>query len=107
MHRATASTDVFHAVADPSRRRILDLLARGELGVGAIAEGFEISLPAVSQHLRVLRDSGLVRERRLGRQRLYRLHAGPLRDVARWITPYERFWRKKLFDLGEHLKRNP
>jgi len=61
--------------------------------------------PAISQHLRVLREAGLVRERREGRSRLYRLHPEPLREAYEWLAQYERFWRQKLADLGEHLRR--
>lgn len=107
MARPEASQDVFRAVADPTRRGLLDLLAARDQPVNDLAERFEMTLPAVSQHLRVLREAGLVRERRVGRHRFYRLKAEPLREVAEWASSYERFWRKKLRALGEHLKRNP
>jgi len=107
MGRAKAAEDVFHAVADPTRRTLLDRLVVKELTVMELAESFEMSLPAVSQHLRVLREAGLVRERRDGRHRVYRLEATPLREVADWLSHYERFWRGRLARLGEHLKKNP
>ena len=107
MHRRASAIDVFQAIADPTRRAILDLLSRGERGVSQLAEPFHMSLSAVSQHLKVLRDVGLVRDRRAGREKFYRLNAGPLREVSAWVFHYEQFWRGKLDALGEHLKRNP
>ena len=73
------------AIANPVRRKLIAMLARGERCVAELASGFSITLPAVSQHLRVLRNAGLIRQRRHGRQRLYRLNTGPLRNVQRWI----------------------
>ena len=96
---------VFRAIADPTRREILDRLAVREEAVTELAKGFEMSLPAVSQHLRVLQEAKLVRGRRRGRQILYRLNPVPLRKVSRWIATYERFWRSRLDALGAHLRR--
>jgi DNA-binding transcriptional ArsR family regulator len=96
---------VFRAVADPTRRAILDCLASKEESVMKLAASFDITLPAVSQHLRVLQDAHLVARRRDGRKIFYRLNPEPLSEVARWIHPYERFWRKRLRALGEHLRR--
>ncbi len=107
MHRRPASADVFLAISDPTRRQILDLLATGEHGVGDIAGRFPISLPAISQHLRVLRASRLVEQRKLGRQRFYRINPKPLHEVARWVEHYERFWSEKLRALGRQLDENP
>jgi DNA-binding transcriptional ArsR family regulator len=107
MSRAVAHADVFQAIADPTRRRILALLAGGELPVNALAGQFHTSVSAVSQHLRVLRDAGLVRVRQAGRERLYRLDADPLREVAAWAGEYERFWDEKLGALGAHLEAGP
>ena len=99
------ASDVFHAVADPTRRRLLDRLSRGESHVNALAAPFRMSRPAVSQHLRILRDAGLVVVRRSGRERLYRLEARRLRDVYDWVAHYERFWKQKLAALREFLDR--
>jgi DNA-binding transcriptional ArsR family regulator len=77
MSRARASVDVFHAVADPTRRAILDRLRTGGVAVAELAAGFDMTRPAVSKHLRVLREARLVREDRDGRQRIYRLAPGP------------------------------
>lgn len=101
------SDDVFRAIADPTRRALLDGLSAGEQPVTRLAAAFEMSLPAVSQHLRVLREVGLVSEHRAGRQRLYRLEPAPLREVAEWVSHYEQFWAGKLDSLAQYLKENP
>lgn len=89
------------ALADPTRRQILDLLAQREMAAGEIARHFpKISRPAVSQHLAVLREAGLVSERQAGRFRLYRLEAEPLREIWEgWLQKYQRFWEDRLLDL--------
>ena len=102
MSRAAASTDVFHAVADPTRRAILDRLRAEAAPVAELAAGFDMSRPAVSKHLRVLRNAGLVRERREGRRRIYQLNPGPLRDVAQWVESYRSFWAANLMSLKRH-----
>jgi DNA-binding transcriptional ArsR family regulator len=99
--------DVFRAVADSTRRQILHLLGEGDLPVLALAGSFKMTLPAVSQHLRVLRKAGLVKERRAGRQRIYTLRAEPLREIADWVGYYERFWNTRLKKLRDHLDKNP
>jgi DNA-binding transcriptional ArsR family regulator len=104
MSRARASTDVFHAVADPTRRAILDRLRGGGAAVAELAAGFDMTRPAVSKHLRVLRDARLVREERDGRQRVYRLTPGPLRDVSQWVESYRNFWSANLMSLKRHLE---
>lgn len=93
----------FRAIADPSRRRVLDELSRGERTVSELCELFHATQPAVSQHLRVLRDAGLVRDRKAGRHRYYSLNARPLRAVHDWTAHYERFWQGKLDALGSLL----
>jgi DNA-binding transcriptional ArsR family regulator len=104
MGRARASIDVFHAVADPTRRAILDRLRDGGVVVAELAAGFDMTRPAVSKHLRVLRDARLVSEDRDGRQRVYRLTPGPLRDVSQWIESYRSFWPVNLMGLKRHLE---
>ena len=104
MARPRAANDVFRAVADPTRRGLLDRLAEGDESMMKLAESFAMSLPAVSQHLKVLRDAGLVEERREGRMRIYSLVPGPLREVSDWVGRYEQFWQSRLRKLGEHLK---
>jgi DNA-binding transcriptional ArsR family regulator len=86
------TADIFQAIADPTRRSLLELVAKGERPVKALAESFQMSRPAISQHLRVLREAGLVTERKVGRERRYRLRAGPLREVRDWVGQYESFW---------------
>ena len=89
----------FGALADPTRRAVLDLLRRGSLPAGRIAEAFPVSRPAISKHLRLLRRARLVRERREGRRRLYQLNPGPLRAVDSWLNDYRIFWQSSLHDL--------
>jgi DNA-binding transcriptional ArsR family regulator len=94
---------IFFAVSDPTRRRILDLLLLSECSVNDLVRPFRISQPAISQHLRILRDAGLVRVRRCGRERRYRLRGAQLRAVYDWAAHYERFWNAKLHALGAYL----
>lgn len=104
MARARSVEDVFRAVADPTRRAILDALAQGDRSAGELGEPFRISQPGLSQHLRVLREVGLVRERRRGRRRIYRLNPAPLEQVHTWVSTYRHFWRGRLDDLERHLE---
>jgi DNA-binding transcriptional ArsR family regulator len=97
--------DAFRAVSDPSRRAILDELARGERTVTELCALFDVTQSAVSQHLRVLRDAGLVTPRLDGRHRYYRLEAAPLKAVYDWAAHYQRFWERKLDALGAVLDR--
>jgi DNA-binding transcriptional ArsR family regulator len=83
---------VFHAVADPIRRRILDRLRRSPAETGRIAADFPVSRPAISKHLRILEEAGLVRGKRAGRRRVYTLAAAPLRRVEEWLAPYREQW---------------
>ena len=106
MARPTSTNDVFRAIADPTRRELLDRLSEGEESMMKLAESFDISLPAVSQHLKVLREAGLVEERREGRMRIYTLIPGPLREVSDWVDNYQHFWQSRLRRLGEHLRKN-
>lgn len=107
MSRSLASRDAFRAIADPTRRAVLDLLRAGEQPVRELARSFRMTQPALSQHLRVLREAGLVAERRVGRERVYRLQAQQLKAVAQWVAPYERLWKRKLNALGDYLEAQP
>lgn len=108
MARASASENVFRTISHPTRRALLDRLQRGgEQPVYELTEPFDVSQPALSQHLRVLREANLVESRREGRERIYRLRPEPLSEVAAWLEPYARFWRDRLETLGEHLDRTP
>jgi DNA-binding transcriptional ArsR family regulator len=97
-------SDVFAALASPARRQLLGLLLdRGPLPVQELASHFAMRRPSVSEHLKVLKDAGLVGEQKSGRMRFYNLEPEPLREVSQWLTPYERFWREKLAGLRELL----
>jgi DNA-binding transcriptional ArsR family regulator len=87
------------------RRAILDRLGRSDLSVTRLADGFNMSVPAVSQQLRILRKAALVRERRLGRQRIYRLNAEPLRELSAWLRSYDAAWRARARSLSEDARR--
>lgn len=100
----------FSALADPTRRAVLDLLRQGSLPAGRIAQAFPVSRPAISKHLRQLRRAGLVEERREGRHRLYRLNPSALKAVDSWLQQYRVFWQTNLAGLkafaeAEHAKK--
>ena len=95
----------FAALADPTRRGILELLARRERSVGEIVAAFGASQPAISRHLRLLREAGLVARREDGARRVYRLAPEGLSDVARWVDQRRRDWERRLDALEEHLAR--
>ena len=92
------------ALADPTRRQIIQSLASGETAFGDIAEQFEMSRPAVSQHLKVLREAGLVAVRRDAQRRIYRVEASGLREVDEWLEKVRRFWDERLDDLERVLQ---
>ena len=94
----------FQALADPTRRAVLDLLRRGSQPAGQIASAFPISRPAISKHLRLLRRAHLVREHREGRNRVYQLNPEPLRAVDSWIEQYRVFWASSLNKLKEFVE---
>jgi DNA-binding transcriptional ArsR family regulator len=98
--------DVFEAIASPVRRALLDVLAGGARSVHDLAAPFEMTRPAVSQHLRVLREAGLVTEERVGRERHYRLDARPLRTVADWAGRYEQSWLRDARLLRELVEED-
>lgn len=102
---SAASLDaVFSALSDPTRRGILDRLAEGETSVTRLAEPFDISLPAVSRHLKVLEAAGLVARTREGRVHRIRLVADPMLDALEWIARYGRFWERRLDSLDAFLR---
>ena len=94
-----SSEATFQALADPTRRAVLDLLRRGSQPAGEIAGAFPVSRPAISKHLRLLRRAHLVREHREGRHRVYQLNPEPLRAVDSWIEQYRSFWTASLNNL--------
>ena len=95
----------FSALADPTRRAILAKLASGECSVSELAEPFEMSLPAVSKHLRVLERAGLIVRRREAQWRPCRIEAGPLREVSEWTETYRHIWEQRLDRLGAYLQQ--
>src|SRR3954454_7509253 len=101
----TFAVEALAALADPTRRELLALLAEGELAAGDLAARFPVSRPAISRHLRVLREAGLVRSRTDGRRRLYALDPGPLHDLDDWLAPYRRFWAQRLDALDTEIAR--
>jgi len=102
--RARAQKDVFRAIADPTRRAILDRLRAGPTPVNALAADFRQSRPAISKHLRVLKQAALVSEERAGRERLYQLEPRPLQQIAGWIEGYRAFWQGSLNQLKKYLE---
>jgi DNA-binding transcriptional ArsR family regulator len=101
----TTVDHILAALADPTRRAILDRLARGQARVTDVAEPFDMSLPAVSKHVRILERAGLVRRRRHGREHVLILDARPIRQVAHWASRYERFWNERLDRLQEFFDK--
>ena len=91
MSGVAADTSVFHAIADPTRRALLELLQSGEQSVNELARPFDMTRPAVSQHLRILRDSGLVEPRRVGRETFYGLRPEPIEEVFAWASQFRTF----------------
>jgi DNA-binding transcriptional ArsR family regulator len=94
---------VFDVLAEPNRRRILDLLREGERPVGDLVQELAVSQPAVSKHLRVLREEGFVEVRTDAQRRLYRVRPEPLRLIDEWLEPYRVLWASRLDDLERHL----
>jgi DNA-binding transcriptional ArsR family regulator len=94
---------VFEILAEPNRRRILDLLREGERPVGELVDRLGLTQPAVSKHLRVLRDADLVAVRIDAQRRLYRARGEPLQELDEWLAPYRRMWSDSLGRLGDHL----
>jgi len=99
MSASPAKHDVFQAIADPTRRKLLELLSEQEMAVTAISSHFPISRTAVSKHLRILSEAGLVKEQKIGRETRYRMQPEPLRELQSWLSYYERFWENKLHAL--------
>lgn len=99
--------DAIALLADPTRRRIIELLTEADLTAGAIASNFEIARPGVSRHLRLLRESGLVSVTRSGQKRIYRLEPEQLLEIDRWLMPIRSFWNNRLDALGTELRRGP
>ncbi len=105
-HRSVtySSEQTFQALADPTRRAVLDLLRRGSQPAGEIAQAFPVSRPAISKHLRLLRRAHLVHEHRQGRRRVYHLNPEPLRAVDSWLDQYRDFWKMSLTNLKSFVE---
>jgi DNA-binding transcriptional ArsR family regulator len=104
MARAATTTDAFNAVAEPQRRRILDLLAGRERSVNELVDALGLTQPQVSKHLRVLREVGAVHVREDGRRRLYRLNGPALKPIHDWVKAYERTWEERFAAMDEVLE---
>jgi DNA-binding transcriptional ArsR family regulator len=109
MARAATTADAFNAIAEPSRRAIVDALGAGERPVNDLVAALGLTQPQVSKHLRVLREAGVVDVRDHGRRRLYRLNPGALKEIHDWVAPFQQLWEARyaaLDDVLEDLKRN-
>jgi DNA-binding transcriptional ArsR family regulator len=98
--------DVFQAIADPTRREIIQLLSKQSLNVNAVADNFDISRPAISRHVRILTECGLLVIRRQGRERFCQADLRKLKQVADWTERYREFWTKKLDALEDYLEKD-
>ncbi|HEY1713597.1 MAG TPA: metalloregulator ArsR/SmtB family transcription factor [Solirubrobacteraceae bacterium] len=105
MARAATTADAFNAVAEPQRRRILDVLAGGERSVTELVDGLGLTQPQVSKHLRVLREVGAVHVRDDGRRRLYRLNGPALKPIHDWVKAYERTWEDRFTAMDAVLEQ--
>jgi DNA-binding transcriptional ArsR family regulator len=105
VQRMPADLAVLHAIAEPTRRRILDAVRGGERSVNELVDAVGVHQPGVSRHLKVLRDAGLVEVRRDAQRRLYRLRAEPLRELDEWLEPYRAALAGRLDSLERHLER--
>lgn len=104
MSSASPKIDVFQAIADPTRRKLLKLLVDEEKPVTVLSGHFPMSRTAVSKHLRILSDAGLVKERKVGRETRYRLEPEPLLELKRWLAFYERYWENKMAALKRFVE---
>jgi DNA-binding transcriptional ArsR family regulator len=106
MGRTGLQEDLFLAIAHPIRRAVLEELRLQERPATQLAARFQVTPSALSQHLKALKQAGLVTERRQGRQRIYSLRPAPLREISEWIDAFSKFWPDKLEALGNHLRRS-
>lgn len=96
--------DVFQAIADPTRRNIINMLAKQQLNLNAVADNFEISRPAVSKHIKILNECGLIIIKKQGRERYCHADLNKLKEVEEWISHFRMFWTEKLDALGNFLE---
>ncbi|HMG09349.1 MAG TPA: metalloregulator ArsR/SmtB family transcription factor [Mucilaginibacter sp.] len=97
--------DVFQAIADPTRRQIIALIARKSMNLNAIAENFDITRPAISNHIRILNECGIISIEQIGRERYCKIQARNLRDVADWVEPFRELWEQKLDSFEKYLNK--
>ena len=100
-----ARRDVFQAIADPTRRQILNLIARKALNLNAIAHNFEISRPTVSEHIKILHECGIIDIQKIGRERYCKIQPKNLREVADWVEPFRELWEQKLDSFENYLNK--
>jgi DNA-binding transcriptional ArsR family regulator len=100
------TSNVFQAIADPNRRRILELLREDEHSVQDLVSAFDVTFGAISQHLKILREAHLVTRRKEGRKRIYRLRAQPLKEVHDWTAVYEAAWRGRFHKLRKRVEND-
>jgi DNA-binding transcriptional ArsR family regulator len=99
--------DVFQAIADPTRREIIHMISHKSLNLNAVAENFDVSRPAISKHIKILTECGLITIHQQGRERFCYANLKPLAEVSGWIEQYREFWTSKLDALEEYLEKNP
>jgi DNA-binding transcriptional ArsR family regulator len=97
--------DVFQAIADPTRREIMDILSSKSLKLNAVADHFDVSRPAISRHIKILAECGLIRIRQEGRERICSADLDKLKEIDLWLNQYRKFWNQKLDALGDFLKQ--
>jgi DNA-binding transcriptional ArsR family regulator len=102
---AIARRDVFHAIADPTRRQIINLIAQGPMNLNAIAGQFEVTRPAISNHIKILTECGMVVIRQKGRERFCEAKLDTLGEVSNWIDQYRRFWTEKFDSLDNYINK--
>ncbi len=95
--------DVFQAIADPTRRQIINLIARQSMNLNAIADNFDISRPAISNHIKILNECGIISIEQIGRERYCKIQPGNLKEVADWIGQFQKLWEQKLDSFEKYL----
>jgi DNA-binding transcriptional ArsR family regulator len=98
-----ARRDVFQAIADPTRRQIINLIAHNAMNLNAIADNFDISRPSVSQHIKILYECGIIDIQKIGRERYCKIQPSNLREVAEWVEPFRKLWTQKLDSFESYL----
>jgi DNA-binding transcriptional ArsR family regulator len=97
--------DVFQAIADPTRRQIINLVANKSMNLNAITENFDVSRPAISQHIKILTECGIISIEQIGRERYCKIEPATLREVAEWVEPYRQLWEQKLDSFENYLNK--